>query len=412
MKEKNNKKPENEQTVENSIIPLKEEKNSENSEDPINEPSNENSKEKTDLIKEEKKEKVEVIESKVKENISPVKNFNQQNDSSKESIPEKISPVTISPEKDKPENIAQNQEKNNKKAINQNALSVEKSESPEENTVKDKDFIEVTKKVSKASLVKKDACKRFAPLASKPEYNQNKNSKNNYFNFRRETTNFDEKFKIEKDSRNKAFENKSSNKLNTSYYNKSKPVNLINTTELEEQSKCEKTQPIVKEPEEKEKKNVIKTEHGVTLCKKKDALEVLKAKIQRKEIEKQKNIVEKSSGEVNISNQKKIEIISLPEKKESFAKETILVREINDVTVKKEYKSLSHKIFWRKMENDINKFTENIATECKRIKAYRICVFDRIEFIVSNLFSKYNAHVKMYGSSATGSTIKILKIFY
>jgi len=268
-------------------------------------------------------------------------------------------------------------------------------ENSQRNSVEKDEFIEVTKKNAKP--ISKENNKRFAQLSSKLVTVSNKfQAKSNY--------NSEDRFKIEKDSRKKTSD--SNNFSKPTYFVKGKAINLINTTELEaiEDQKNEKnkliSKEIPKENEEKEKEVVIKSEHGITLCKKKHAKDVLLAKIKRKEIEKKQVLPKNSETQQNYGNPEKFEVII----EKPLEKKEIYMKEINDPILRKEYKGLSHKIFWKKMDNDLNKFTDNIANECKRMKVYRICVFDRIEFIVSNLFSNFNAHLKMYGSCVTGTS--------
>lgn len=254
------------------------------------------------------------------------------------------------------------------------------------------EFIEVTKKIPKNVNINN---KRFATFCTKPEPTSYRSTMKNTYLEKKEIN--EDRFKIEKDSRKKPLETKTFQK-SVPIYLKSKAVNLINTTEIELASDKNKTN--YKESEEKDFQ--IKTEHGVTLCKKKHAKEVLMAKIKRKEVERYKITPKSSENNFNSNSSEKIDVIVndkiIFEKKEIF-----ITKEIQDFSFKKDCKSLSQKIFWKKMENDLNKFTDNIANECQRMKVYRVCVFDRIEFIVSNLFATFNAHIKMYGSCVTGT---------
>ena len=276
------------------------------------------------------------------------------------------------------------------------------------------EFIEVTKKSSKNIN-----SKRFDTLSSsynKPpvttHQRQSLYNRQDSSNSQNNVNSAEERFPVEKDSRKKTTETKNSTSSTSSTTKpyQSKKINLINTTEIEIQdhNKPAKTDDI-KEPS-------LKTEHGVTLCKKKHAKEVLMAKIKRKEIEKQKDKTCPQMTSKSIQQP-----ILLPDGIKPIIYESPFVgknqgfvaksQDSIDPSIKKECKSLSQRIFMRKMENDLNGFTDNIANECKRMKVFRVCVFERVEFMVSNLFANYNAHIKMYGSCVTGEIYYNLLFF-
>jgi hypothetical protein len=240
--------------------------------------------------------------------------------------------------------------------------------------------------------------KRFAPLASKPESFKGKPLPASLI----KKESFEDRFKIEKDSRKKtSVETKTTSKPGPSYSTKNNTIahKPINTTDVDPIEQSGRATP---NNESEEKEIPIKTEHGVTLCKKKHAKEVLMAKIKRKEIEKQQKTTSTGNGTSENPNgfnnkEKPIETLCVDN---AVEKKTL---NLNDPIVKKECKGLSQRIFWRKMENDLNQFTDNIAAECKRMKVFRLCVYDRIEFMVSKLFEKFGAHIKMYGSCVTGT---------
>lgn len=258
--------------------------------------------------------------------------------------------------------------------------------------IADDDFIAVTKKPAKANVNKetKDT-KRFAVFSSKP-------TKKTYGN---KSNTSEERIKFEKDSRKKLFEAKL---IKKSEEVKKKEKDLttikpINTLEIDEnindQNKIEKL--IINEETQvkpQEKKETINK--GITLCKKKDAHEVLMAKIKRKEIEKQQKGRKNDYFDIRKRTQE------------------LNFYELNDFELKQEYLSISSEIFKRKFNNDVEIFAEKIANEAKRMKIYRLLIFKRIEYIVKNLFAEFKAHVKMYGSCVTGSEkmFKSLLFFY
>lgn len=438
-------------SVDMEVIPLKEEKNSETSEDSVQKKPNEKKEVKSTPVKgienekkqesglkqdsgkkseksqesskkqdvEKKTEEEKVVDSgKGKEIIQKTpekpseKVPEKKLDKPQENI-EKASAVSEKPQQkpqekqpsEKPQEKPQPkvEEKTQQKPIDplKDNNPQEKQIPPQEKQTKfpennNDEFIEVTKK---RPTLNREANKRFAPLGMRADPPKNTPNKGPIPLVKKES--FEDRFKVEKDCRKKAIEMKT-----TGTNNKPQPtctparpvmsVNApalnhkpINTTEIEPiPDPLNRTISM-----EKDSEAPAKITHGATLCKKKNANEVLKAKIKRKEIEKQGKTGAPFENHKTNSKEKPIEIL----RNESYEKKAA-----NDSSVKKEYKGLSEKIFWWKMENDLNKFTDGIAAECKRMKVFRMCVFDRIEFIVSNLFEKFGAHIKMYGSCVTG----------
>ena len=378
-KKSNKKKPQEEssKTSENEIILMSEEKKSVSAQEIFEEKPKQMQETPHEIPKEE-----EMISENEQKPNEILETPNEIIDKPEEIVEETKEIVDKSPELDIKA----------KEFINEVIEKPKELENSQRNSGVKDEFIEVTKRNTKPII--KENNKRFSQLSSKPVVVSNKfQSKSSY--------NSEDRFKFEKDSRKKSSD--SNNFSKPTYFVKGKAINLINTTELEaiEDKKNEKNKFIPKENEEKEKEVVMKSEHGITLCKKKHAKDVLLAKIKRKEIERKQVVPKNSESQQNYGNPEKFEVIN----EKPIEKKEIYMKEINDPILKKEYKGLSHKIFWRKMDNDLNKFTENIANECKRMKVYRICVFDRIEFIVSNLFANFNAHIKMYGSCVTGSLL-------
>lgn len=249
------------------------------------------------------------------------------------------------------------------------------------NQIIEDDFIAVTKKPAKANFNKESKeSKRFAVFSSKP-------TKKAYGN---KSSTSEESIKFEKDSRKKLFEAKPIKKAEEVKKKEKdlitvKPINTLEIDEnINDQNKIDK--PIAnKEVQVKpqEKKETINK--GITLCKKKDAHEVLMAKIKRKEIEKQ----QKGRRNDYFDIRKKTQELNF--------------YELNDYELKQEYVSISSEIFKRKFNSDVEIFAEKIANEAKKMKIYRLLIFKRIEYIVKNLFVEFKAHVKMYGSCVTGS---------
>ena len=440
-KNKNNKPSGEEGKAE--VIPLKEEKNSETSEESVQKTPNEKKEAKSTPLKgnEKKQEsgqkqdsgkkseksqessmKQNVVEKKAEEekvsDIGKGKEIVEKTpEKPSEKVPEKKQeniekpPAVIEKPQQKPqeklpekpqekpqpkaeEKIIQQTPKDNKPHEKQIPPQEKQNQSPEN----DDEFIEVTKK---RPTLNRDANKRFAPLGVRAEPPRNTPNKGPIPLVKKES--FEDRFKVEKDCRKKTIEVKTvtNNKPQPSS-TITKPVMSVNAPALSH--KPINTTEIEPEPSrtistEKDSETPAKITHGATLCKKKNANEVLKAKIKRKEFEKQGKTGTPYENSKTNSKEKPIEIL----RNESYEKKVV-----NDSNVKKEYKGLSEKIFWWKMENDLNKFTDGIAAECKRMKVFRMCVFDRIEFIVSNLFEKFGAHIKMYGSCVTGCFFYIL----
>lgn len=445
-KNKNNKTlgEEGKASADMEVIPLKEEKNSETSEDSVQKKPTEKKEVKSTPLKgnenekkeesgqkqdsgrkseksQERSKKQDVVEKKTEEEKvadsgkakeivekTPEKPLEKVPEKKQDKPQENIekAPAVIEktqqkpqeklPEKPQPkadEKIIKQTPKDNKPQEKQIPPQEKQNQSPENN---DDEFIEVTKK---RPTLNREANKRFAPLGVRADPPKNTPNKGPIPPLVK-TESFEDRFKVEKDCRKKTIEVKTvSNNKPQPTSTPAKPVMSVNAPALSH--KPINTTEIEPEPDhlsrtistEKDSETPAKITHGATLCKKKNANEVLKAKIKRKEIEKQGKTGTPYENYKTNSKEKPIEIL----RNESYEKKVV-----NDSNVKKEYKGLSEKIFWWKMENDLNKFTDGIAAECKRMKVFRMCVFDRIEFIVSNLFEKFGAHIKMYGSCVTG----------